>query len=124
MAGRPITLLMFTFLFMNLWAGVLMQSGVASTIGIETNVGGDEKVNESLNRADDVATGSPTGSTLFGMYNVLATVLSTLNSITTAGPIMLERAGLLPGVLGTLLKNLFRVVIAVGIVSFLRGWGL
>lgn len=122
--ARPITLLMIFFLVLNLWAGVLMQTGVAQTIGVETNVGGDAALENTTNEADDVSSGAPTGQTLFGMYNVLATGMSALTSITTAGPTMLEQARVLPPVLTGMLKTIFAVVIAVGLISFLRGWDL
>lgn len=122
--ARPITILMFSFLFLNLWAGVLMSTGVAQTIGVDTAVGGDDALDTTRDRADDVESGAPTGSTLFGMYNVLAGGVAALTTITTAGPTMLQQAGVVPPVLGTMLKTIFSVVIAVGIISFLRGWDL
>lgn len=121
--GRPVTVLMITFLALNIWAGMLMQSGYASHIGIETNVGGGGEMQQTQNQADNISTGAPTGSTLFGMYNVLGDGLTALTTITTAGPTMLSQAGV-PSIITDALKTIFLVVIALGVMSFVRGWGL
>lgn len=101
-----------------------MSSGVAGTIGVETNIGGDSAVQNTTDYANDtVDTGSPTGSTLFGMYNVLAGGVNTLTDTVTAGHTMLAQAGV-PSVITGMLNVLFGVVIVVDIISFMRGWGL
>lgn len=122
--ARPLTLLVIFFLSMNLFSGLLISTGTASVIGVETEVGGDDKVNESTNQADDVSSGAPTGSTLFGMYNVLANGLSTLALPVTAGPTMLNRAGVPGAITGGVLQPIILIVYALGVISFLRGWGL
>jgi hypothetical protein len=112
------------FLTMNLFSGVVMSSGVGAMIGVETTVGGDEKVNKSVQNAGEVRSGAPTGSTLFGMYNVLADGLNTLALPVTAGPDMLKRAGVPGLVTDAMLKPIIAIIYALGIISFMRGWGL
>jgi len=102
----------------------MVTSGTAAAIGVDTNVGGDDQVNKTTKYANSsVDTGAPTGSTLFGMYNVIAGGLNTLISTVTAGHTMLAQAGV-PNVITGMLNTLFGVVIVIDILSFLRGWGL
>jgi hypothetical protein len=109
---------------MNLFSGIVMSTGVGAMIGVDTAVGGDEKVDSAVQNASEVRSGAPTGSTLFGMYNVLAGGLSQLALPVTAGPQMLHRAGV-PGVItNKLLTPLIAIVYALGVISFMRGWGL
>lgn len=122
--SRPVTTLLFFFLFFNLFAATLMSTGVAATIGIETNIGGGDEVDESLDKANGtIETGAPTGSTLFGMYNVLADGINTIVGTVTAGHTMLAQAGV-PGAITGMLNSLFAIVIVIDIISFMRGWGL
>lgn len=101
-----------------------MSTGVAGMLGLDTEVGGDEKVDSAVNNASEIRSGAPTGSTLFGMYNVLTDVLSTLALPITAGPMMLRRAGVPTVLTDALLQPIIAIVYALGIISFLRGWGL
>lgn len=122
--SRPVTTLLLFFLAFNLFAATLMSTGVAATVGIETNIGGDDEVDETLDQANGtVETGAPTGQTLFGMYNVLANGFNTLVGTVTAGHTMLAQAGV-PSAITTMLNGLFGVVIVIDIMSFIRGWGL
>lgn len=122
--ARPITLLAVFFLSLSLFSGFLMTTGVAEMVGIETSVGGGDEIDEAVNQSEDIRSGSPTGSTLFGMYNVLADGLSTLALPITAGPTMLERAGLPSQFTNMILQPIIAIVYALGIISFLRGWSL
>lgn len=101
-----------------------MSSGVAATLGITANVGGDEKVDSAVSQAEKSQTGSPTGSTLFGMYNVLVQAVTVLTGTITAGPMMLRRAGVPSMITTGILQPLFAVIMGIGVVSFLRGWDL
>lgn len=122
--ARPVTTLLIFFLAMNLFAGLLMNTGVAADMGIETNIGGDTAVENTTSYANDtVDTGTSTGSTLFGMYNVLTEGVNTIISTVTAGHIMLAQAGV-PTPITNMLNVMFGVVIALDIISFARGWGL
>jgi hypothetical protein len=111
------------FLLMNLTAGVMMSSGVGETIGIETDVGGDEKVEQSVNQAGGFSAGQggPVVNTLFAMYYALTNALGTITVPVTAGPQMLARAGV-PGVIAYgMLQPVIIVIYAVGLLSFMRG---
>lgn len=110
-------------LSLNLFATLLLGTGAAATLGIDASVGGDSEVAESRSQAESFATGSPTGSTLFGMYNVIAGVLSTIAMPVTALPSMLERVGT-PGAITNMLKGVLIVVYSLGVASFLRGYSL
>lgn len=112
------------FLTMNLFSGIVMSTGVGAMIGVETTVGGEEQVNKSVQSAQEVRSGAPTGSTLFGMYNVLADGLNSLALPVTAGPDMLNRAGVPSVVTDKLLTPIIAIIYALGIISFMRGWGL
>jgi len=103
---------------------MLMASGIAPMLGITANVGGDEQVEDSVQQAEESRTGSPTGSTLFGMYNVLVQTLTVLAGTITAGPTMLRRAGVPTMITTGILQPMFAVVMGIGVVSFLRGWDL
>lgn len=121
---RVITVMAIFFLTMNLFAGTLMSTGVGDMLGVSTEVGGDEEIDQATNESDEISSGSPTGSTLFGMYNVLASGLSTILVPVTAGPTMLSRAGLPTEITFGIIQPVILIVYALGIMSFLRGWGL
>lgn len=110
-------------LSLNLFSGLLIGTGAAAGLGISPEVGGDSTVEESTSQAESFQSGSPTGSTLFGMYNVIAGVLGTLASPVTALPNMLNTAGV-PGAITGMMKGILAVVYALGLASFLRGYSL
>lgn len=119
MASKLVAGLAVFFLVMNLWSGVLMSTGVGGMVGVDTRVGGDDAVDTVNQTAEDIDTGSPTGSTLFGMYNVLSDAFSSLSAPVTAGPTMLHRAGV-PSILAFgLLQNVILAVYGYGIISLL-----
>jgi len=120
---RPMVTLTIFFLAFNLFSGMIMGTGVGAMLGIDANVGGDGDIDESLNESKEISTGAPTGSTLFGMYNVLAGALNTLLAPVTAGPQMLKQAGT-PTALVNMIQGLIVTVYAIGIISFLRGFDL
>jgi len=120
--ARPLTTLVVFFISLNLIASALMGAGIASTLGLDANVGGDEAVDERV--GNDVESGTSTGSTLFGMYNVLSGQLSDLFGVVFPGLNMLERAGVPSWITGGILGPLFSVLIFIDVISFLRGWGL
>lgn len=122
--ARPITLLAVFFLSVNLFSGFVLTTGIGADMGMETQVGGDDKADWAVENASEIASGAPTGQTLFGMYNVLADGLSTLALPVTGGPQMLERAGVPSELVNQIIQPIVAVVIAVGMISFLRGWGL
>lgn len=119
--ARPVTTLVIFFVAFNLFAGMLSATGVAATIGIDSNVGGDEITND-VNR--EVDTGSPTQSTLFGMYNALGAQVSGLFASIFPGLAMLNRAGVPGYITFGFLSPLFSVMSVIAVLSFFRGWGL
>lgn len=109
---------------MNLLAGVYGGVGLFGNTDFNAAVGGGSAVSNTTGYAQEtVETGAPTGSTLFGMYNVLAGGFNELIETVTAGPSMLSQAGV-PSFVTGMLTPLFAVVIVIDILSYLRGWGL
>jgi len=121
--ARPVTTLVVFFVAFNLFAGTAAAMGVADTIGVNTGVGGDKAVDSQINQGQNVSSGTSTGSTLFGMYNVLAGQVGGFFNVIYPGLGMLARVGV-PEAITSMLGGLFSVMIFVDIVSFLRGWGL
>lgn len=131
--SRPVTLIVIFLVAFNLVAGVANATGISDSLGLSTQVGGDD-IDESV-PSDNVATGAPSGSTLFGMYNVLAGQLSRLFGVVFPGLAML-RATIIPNwIVGEpsanrafekvgILAPLMVVLIVVDLLSFLRGWNL
>ena len=109
-------------LALNLWSGMLVVSGAADDAGIAglVETGGDENVETAKQEAGEVSTGAPTGSTLFGMYNVLANTLGTLRAVVFGAPAMLYNLGT-PSYITTPMEIVFGVVYSLGIIKFLRG---
>lgn len=123
--ARPITLLAVFFLTLSLFSQMLISTGVAATIGLDTQVGGDGAADEVTKTAESqVESGAATGDTLFGLYNVLATQVSDILGIFNPGLRMLENAGVPGPIINGLLMPIVSLVKFVGIVSFLRGWDL
>jgi len=108
---------------------MLQATGVAETLHLDQRVGGGEAQEQAVNQGQNIESGSPTGQTLFGMYNVLADQLSGILAIFNPGLRMLYNAGVPafivggPGTIG-LLPPVATFVKAIGVISFLRGWGL
>jgi hypothetical protein len=122
--ARPLTTLVVFFFAMNLFAGVLVSTGVAGVIGIDAQVGEDDKFDQEINQRENVSTGTEGGGTLFPMYNVLGDQLGGLYDTIYPGLNMMERAGVPDYITDDILGNLFSILTFIGIVSFIRGWGL
>jgi len=127
--ARPVTLLAFGLLALSLWAGFLTSTGIAADIGLDSRIGGEEVEDQAAQATEDVETGAPSDETLFGLYNVLADTLGTIFGIINPGLRMLYNAGVPASIVGGpdtigLLPPLTSFIKAVGIISFLRGWGL
>lgn len=122
--ARPITTLAIFFIAFNVFAGALTASGVAGTLGLDANVGGDAAVDKAEQEGSELQTGNGLGSTLFGMYNVLAKGLSDLVSVVFPGLSMLRRVGIPGYITSGVLAPLFTFVTVIGFMSFVRGWGL
>jgi len=123
--ARPVTTLVIFFVAFNLFAGMLMSTGVAATLGLDANVGGDDAVDKRTGEmSEDVTSGPGGGSTLFGMYNVLSNQISGFFGLIFPGLNMLNRAGVPGFITYGFLAPLFSLMSAIGVVSFLRGWDL
>lgn len=122
--ARPVTTLVIFFVAFNLFAGMLMTTGVAGMLGLNAQVGEDSAVNQRVENSKDVSSGSSTGSTLFGMYNVLATQIGGFFNVIFPGLRMLNRAGVPSYITSGFLGPMFSVMIGIGVMSFLRGWDL
>lgn len=124
MGMRIIEVMVVFFLAMNLFSGMLISTGVAADIGLggQVGVGGDGSAEQAQESAEEISTGAPTGSTLFGMYNVLAKTLGQLRTIALGGPAMLSNAGV-PGFITAPMEAIMLVVYGIGIIKFLRGLG-
>lgn len=126
--ARPVTLLVVFFLALNLFAGVLISTGAADTLGIDAEVGGDEQredvVNDTATDANGeggLPTGSPTSGTLFGLYNVVGGFLAGIFNYIFPGLRMLGRAGV-PDSIISMLGSLFSVLMAIDVAAFVRGY--
>lgn len=121
--ARPITILALFFIGFNLFAGMAMATGVDDVLNMDVEVGGDDKIDSVEQQSESVQGGTSVGQTLIGLYNVLAGGLSTILTTIFPGLAMLERAGL-PRYVINFLGPIFSFIIAIGMISFLRGWGL
>lgn len=110
-------------LSLNLFSGLILGTGAAATLGINPAVGGDQEVSQAQSQASEFKSGAPTGSTLFGMYNVVSGVVSTIAMPVTALPNMLRLAGT-PQAITSMLQGILVVVYGLGVASFLRGYSL
>jgi hypothetical protein len=116
-------------LALSVWAGFLTSTGIAADIGLDARLSGDEIQDQAQSATEDIETGAPTGNTLFGLYNVLSDQLGTLFGIINPGLRLLYNAGVPASIVGGpntigLLPPLTSFIKAIGVISFLRGWGL
>jgi len=127
--ARPITLLAFFFISLSLFAGFLQTTGIAADLGLDDRYQSDDAVTKARSEAASIETGAPTGQTLFGLYNVLSGQLASLLGVINPGLRILYNAGVPAAIVGGpntvgLLPPLTTFVKGIGIISFLRGWGL
>jgi hypothetical protein len=105
---------------------MLAATGVSAHLGLDTRVGGQESIDDATQSSEEVSTGAPTGSTLFGLYNVLGNQVAKILGVINPGLRMLYNAGVPgyivggPGTIG-LLPPIATVIQAWGIAKFLRG---
>jgi len=123
--SRPITTLAIFFLSLSLFSQMLLATGVAATIGLDANIGGDNAADEVTETAEgEVESGATSGDTLFGLYNVLATQVSNVLGIFNPGLRMMGNAGVPSPIINMLLMPIVSLIKFIGIVSLLRGWDL
>ncbi len=103
---------------------MLMATGVAGALGLDAQVGEDSSVDQRVENSKDISSGSPGGSTLFGMYNVLSIQIGGFFNVIFPGLRMLNRAGVPSFITSGFLAPLFTLMIGIGVMSFLRGWDL
>jgi len=123
--ARPITTLAIFFLALSLFSQLLLTTGVAATVGLDAQIGGQDASDEVTKEAEgQVESGATSGDTLFGLYNVLATQVENLLGIFNPGLRMMDNAGVPSPIVNILLMPLASLVKFIGIVSLLRGWDL
>lgn len=123
---RQMIFLAFFFISLSLFSQMLVSTGVASDLGLDARAGGDDAVDDVRSETGDTDTGAPTGSTLFGLYNVLSSQLASVLGVINPGLRMLYNVGVPAFLVGGpstvgLLPPLATFVKFVGIVMFLRG---
>lgn len=122
--ARPVTALVVFFLAANLFMGLIASMGIAAMLGIGAQVGGDAATNSLNSQTNDVPTGTGTGSTLFGMYNVLGGFLSGIYDYLFPGLNMLNRAGVPVAITDRFLGDLFSLLIVIDIAAYVRGYNI
>lgn len=136
--ARPVTLLVIFFVSMNLFASVLMSTGVAAMLGLDASVSQpcpDNPTDEQIENIPDcsvqdqtsnseVETGTGQGETLFGLRNVLGGQVAGLFGTIFPGLKMLDRGGVPSYIIGGILGPLFTVMTTIAVLAFFRGWDL
>lgn len=121
--ARPVTLAVVFFLALNVFAGVLMSTGAAATLGISAEVGGDQATQKlNQNTQGGLPTGSPSDGTLFGLYNVVGGVLSSIYDFVFPGLNMLNRVGVPAWLTDRILGDIFSLLITIDVAAFIRGY--
>lgn len=120
--ARPVNLL-FVFAYSLALFGLLLQSsGVAGMLGLGITLGGQDAAGDVQSTAqENVETGAATGSTLFGLYNVLGGRLGDLLRIINPGLQMLNNAGVPAFIMEDFIIPIATVIKTIGIIYFLRG---
>lgn len=120
--ARPVTLLVIAFVSLNALAGVLTGLGIDDQLGLNSPPDSDKL--DQRHSSEEIETGSPTGQTLFGMYNVLAGQFADLISVFTPGLNLMVNAGMPAWIRDQLLIPLFSTMSLIALLSYIRGWGL
>lgn len=121
--AKAMTLLAIFFLIVNVWSGILINSGVAGEVGISAPTAGDKAVDDATGQAEDISSGTESQDTLFGLYNRVTTGVTTILSTLTAGGIILNQIGI-PSVFTTPIQGVFLIIYGLGAAQFLRGFNL
>jgi len=124
--ARPVITLALFFISLSLFGQMLATTGVAAHLGIDSRVGGQESIDDATGASEEVSTGAPTGSTLFGAYNVLSSQLAKILGVINPGLRMLYNAGVPGYIVGGpntigLLPPIATIIQAWGIAKFFRG---
>jgi len=120
--SRPMNTMLIFLFSLTLFGAMLQTSGVAATLGLGLQIGGQESAENVQDTArENVETGASTGDTLFGLYNVLGGRIGDLLSILNPGLATLNNAGVPGFIMEDFLIPLATVVKALGLIYFLRG---
>jgi len=117
------TTLVVFFVAFNLFAGVMVSTGVADMLGMDASVGEDSAV-DGVADGQDLDTGSATDGTLFGSNNVIGAQLTNIFGVVFPGLRMLERAGTPNFITGAILGPLFSLFTVFSVASFVRGYSV
>jgi len=133
---RALTFLAIFFIAVNAWALLLQDTGLAATFGVDgvNQECPDDPTEaqvqtipdctvEQRATAQEFQAGSGTGSTLFGLYNVVTSqVMGILYVVFPAANIM-ARAGV-PGSIIGYMTTMFGTLMTITGLSYLRGYDL
>lgn len=119
--ARPSTVIVIFFVTMNVFAGVIIGLGVDSTMGLDGSIHQQKDV---ANQEDfDIDTGTGTGSTLFGMYNVVLKQFTGLLESVFPAIQLLGNAGM-PAELITGATTLLGTIAFIDGLAYVRGFSL
>lgn len=122
--ARPVTTLVVFFVAFNLFAGVVVGVGIDSMLGIDATVD-DPAFDEQADMSqDEVPTGTGSGESLLGLYNVLGGFVGSIYETLLPGLNLLERAGVPSFITTGILAPLFSILTVIALASYLRGYDL
>lgn len=107
-------------LFFNGGAEMLIQTGVAGEMGIDPATGNDEELENAKEEARNPNPGSGVGSTLFGMYNSLASTVEAIFNTIMPGAAMLK-ATPIPDFFVNFLFGAAPIIVGLDTIAFFRG---
>lgn len=116
-----ITLMVFLFA-LDLFAGALVATGIADTVGLSiqpSETGTTEEIQQNFR--DDQDTGAATGETLFSLYNQVTSTLGELGKTIQPSLGILNNAGTPDWIINQFLTPIITVIKGIGILYVLRG---
>lgn len=132
---RALTFLAIFFVALNSWGLLLQTTGVGAMAGIHgvNQECPDNPTDAQIETIPDcsiedssgnnIEAGSSTGSTLFGMYNVVTQQVMGVLYVVLPGLNILARAGM-PGYIIGFCTDIFGVLLTITGLSYLRGYDL
>lgn len=103
----------------NSGAALLDATGAADYLGITTEIGDSEAIEEAKD-TQSVQTGTGTGSTLFGTYNRMASGLNTFFNAIMPGAEMMKNAGV-DSDLVNFGFGILSIIPVIDLIRFIRG---
>lgn len=119
---RPSIYITISFVAMNILAGIMGATGVASHIGVDHTVGSGDTIDSVTDQAETSRSSAGVGDTLFALYHSTAVGLSGILNILPAFN-MLNRVGV-PAVWVAGLTQIGTLIIGIDVVAFLKGYDL